>query len=317
MVLDVITIGDGMISMCPIKKGPIMFSNTFERKIGGAELNVAIGCSRLGLKSGWISKLGKDDFGKFIKKAVMGEGVDVSKVDLVEDYVTSVYFREILSDGTSRSFYYRENSPTEKLEINKDYEEYFKNAKILHITGVLPSINDNNKKVILDAISLAKKYNLTISFDPNIRLKMWTKEEATEFINKILNKVDILLIGDEEVELLNGHSDLERAIDGFHNLGVKNVIIKRGKDGAIGSSGDKVCYSPSIKPRAVVDTVGAGDGFVSGFLAAYLKGKSLEETLEFANAVGSLVVGVEGDNEGLPYYEDVLVHLGKNKVIER
>ena len=145
MVLDVITIGDGMISMCPIKKGPIMFSNTFERKIGGAELNVAIGCSRLGLKSGWISKLGKDDFGKFIKKAVMGEGVDVSKVDLVEDYVTSVYFREILSDGTSRSFYYRENSPTEKLEINKDYEEYFKNAKILHITGVLPSINDNNK----------------------------------------------------------------------------------------------------------------------------------------------------------------------------
>ena len=146
---------------------------------------------------------------------------------------------------------------------------------------------------------------------------MWTKEEATEFINKILNKVDILLIGDEEVELLNGHSDLERAIDEFHNLGVKNVIIKRGKDGAIGSSGDKVCYSPSIKPRAVVDTVGAGDGFVSGFLAAYLKGKSLEETLEFANAVGSLVVGVEGDNEGLPYYEDVLVHLGKNKVIER
>lgn len=316
-MLDVITIGDGMISMCPIKKGPIMFSNTFERKIGGAELNVAIGCSRLGLKSGWISKLGKDDFGKFIKKAVMGEGVDVSKVDLVEDYVTSVYFREILSDGTSRSFYYRENSPTEKLEINKDYEEYFKNAKILHITGVLPSINDNNKKVILDAISLAKKYDLTISFDPNIRLKMWTKEEATEFINKILNKVDILLIGDEEVELLNGHSDLERAIDEFHNLGVKNVIIKRGKDGAIGSSGDKVCYSPSIKPRAVVDTVGAGDGFVSGFLAAYLKGKSLEETLEFANAVGSLVVGVEGDNEGLPYYEDVLVHLGKNKVIER
>ena len=317
MVLDVITIGDGMISMCPIKKGPIMFSNTFERKIGGAELNVAIGCSRLGLKSGWISKLGKDDFGKFIKKAVMGEGVDVSKVDLVEDYVTSVYFREILSDGTSRSFYYRENSPTEKLEINKDYEEYFKNAKILHITGVLPSINDNNKKVILDAISLAKKYNLIISFDPNIRLKMWTREEATEFINKILNKVDILLIGDEEVELLNGHSDLERAIDEFHSLGIKNVIIKRGKDGAIGSSGDKVCYSPSIKPRAVVDTVGAGDGFVSGFLAAYLKGKSLEETLEFANAVGSLVVGVEGDNEGLPYYEDVLVHLGKNKVIER
>ncbi|MBM7835500.1 2-dehydro-3-deoxygluconokinase [Clostridium sardiniense] len=316
-MLDVITIGDGMIAMCPIKKGPIMFSNTFEKKIGGAELNVAIGCSRLGLKSGWISRLGKDDFGNYIKRSVMGEGVDVSQVELVQDYTTSVYFREILSDGSSRSFYYRANSPTEKLEIDEVSEEYFKNAKVLHITGVLPSINDHNKKIILDAIALAKKHNLIISFDPNIRLKMWTKEQATEFIKKILPEIDILLIGDEEVELLCGHCDLKKAIKEFHDYGIKNVVIKRGEYGAVGSFGDEICYVDAVKPRAVVDTVGAGDGFASGFLTAFLKGESLEETLRFANAVGSLVVGVEGDNEGLPYYEDVLVHLGENKVVER
>lgn len=146
---------------------------------------------------------------------------------------------------------------------------------------------------------------------------MWTKEEAKEFIKKILPEVDILLIGDEEVELLCGHSNLEKAIQEFHDYGIKNVVIKRGKLGAIGSSGDGICYVDAIKPRAIVDTVGAGDGFAAGFLKAFLKGESLEESLRFANAVGSLVVGVEGDNEGLPYYEDVLVHLGENKVVER
>ena len=106
--MDVITIGDAMIAMCPKQKGPIIFCNTFERKLGGAELNVAIGCARLGIKSGWISRLGNDDFGKYILKTTRGEGIDISEVKLVDEYPTSVYFREVLADGSSRSFYYRE-----------------------------------------------------------------------------------------------------------------------------------------------------------------------------------------------------------------
>ena len=315
--MDVITIGDGMIAMCPKQKGPIIFSNTFERKIGGAELNVAIGCSRLGLKSGWISRLGNDDFGKYILKTVRGEDVDTSEVKLVDEYPTSVYFREVLSDGSSRSFYYREKSPTSTMKSEELNEEYFKNAKILHITGVFPSINKNNQKVILEAVKLAKKFNLIVSFDPNIRLKMWTKEEAKSFIEKLLPNVDILLIGDEEIEILLGETTIEDAIKTFHNYGIEKVIVKKGAKGAIGSDGKNIYDVPAIKPKALVDTVGAGDGFAAGFLTALLKGETLEDCVRFANAVGSLVVGVEGDNEGLPYYDDVLVHLGKSKKIER
>jgi len=315
--MDVITIGDGMIAMCPKQKGPIIFSNSFERKIGGAELNVAIGCARLGLKSGWISRLGNDDFGKYILKTTRGEGIDISEVKLVDGYPTSVYFREVLSDGSSRSFYYREKSPTSTMNAKELNEEYFKNAKVLHITGVFPSINMNNREVILEAVKLAKKNNLIISFDPNIRLKMWSKEEAKTYIDKLLPYVDILLIGDEEIEILLEETNIEKAIKTFHGYGIGKVIVKKGAKGAIGSDGENIYDVEGIKPKALVDTVGAGDGFAAGFLTALLKGETLENTIRFANAVGSLVVGVEGDNEGLPYYDEVLVHLGQSKKIER
>lgn len=315
--MDVITIGDAMVAMCPKEKGPILFCNTFERKIGGAELNVAIGCARLGLKSGWISRLGQDDFGKHILKTVRGEGIDTSQIELVEGYQTSVYFREVMANGDSRSFYYRENSPTSTMTAESLDENYFRNSKVLHITGVFPSINDNNKEILLKAVELAKKNNLLISFDPNIRLKMWAKSQAREFINKFLSEVDILLVGDEEISILIDEEDTNEAIKKFHDMGIDKVVVKRGAKGAIGSDGSNIYDVAAIKPKALIDTVGAGDGFAAGFLSAYLKGDSFEESIEFANAVGSLVVGIEGDNEGLPYYEDVLAHLGKIKTIER
>jgi 2-dehydro-3-deoxygluconokinase len=317
LMLDVITIGDAMIAMCPQEKGPIIFCDTFKRKTGGAELNVAIGCARLGLKSGWISRLGNDDFGKYILKTVRGEDIDTSEVELVDGYPTSVYFREVLSDGSSRSFYYRENSPTSTMKSEDLNEEYFKQSKVLHITGVFPSITKNNQKIILEAVKLAKKHNLTVSFDPNIRLKMWTKEEAKAYIEKLLPDVDILLVGDEEIEILLGETTIEDAIKTFHGYGIDKVIVKKGAKGALGSDGKNVYEVEAIKPKALVDTVGAGDGFAAGFLTAFCEGKTLEECVKFANAVGSLVVGVEGDNEGLPNYEDVLVHLGQAKKIER
>lgn len=315
--MDVITIGDALIAMVPQQKGPIIFCNTFDRKVGGAELNVAIGCSRLGLKSGWISRLSNDDFGRYIMKTAKAEGIDTSEVKLVEGYPTSVCFREILSDGSSRSFYYRDKSPTSTMKADELNEEYIKNSKVLHITGVFPSINNNNREVVFEAVKLAKKNNLTISFDPNIRLKMWTKEEAKGYIDQLLPFVDILLVGDEEVEILLGKTSIDDAISTFHDKGIKTVVVKKGAKGAIGSDGVNRYDVEAIKPKALVDTVGAGDGFAAGFLTAMLKGESLEDCVRFANAVGSLVVGVEGDNEGLPYYEDVLVHLGQSKKIER
>lgn len=317
MQKDVITIGDAMITFNPSSKGPMRFSSSFERKVGGAELNFAIGCARLGLRTGWISRLGKDEFGKHILHSVRGEGIDVSEVQLIEGYPTSLNFKEIIEDGSGKTFYYRYNSPTLTMSPDSLTDSYFSGAKLLHITGVFPAIAEKNAEIIHRAITLAKHHGLLISFDPNIRLKLWSKERARQVLTEFLPKVDIFLTGEEEADLLLGTSDPNEIIEICKNIGISYVAIKQGANGSIGYNNGEFLKSPSIPTKKVVDTVGAGDGFDAGFVYGVLQQWPLDRILVFANAIGSMVVSVSGDNEGLPYLEDVLVHLGEKDFIER
>lgn len=316
-MFDVITLGEAMIAFSPSSSGPMKYVHSFEKKIGGAELNLAIGCSRLGLKTGWISRLGNDEFGKYIKNFARGEGIDVSQVELVDGYPTSLNFKEIAEDGSVRTFYYRDKSPTLTMGLEDLDETYFKNAKILHITGIYPAINPKNITVFERAIELAKKQGLKVSFDPNIRLRMWSKEDAREALTKILPHVDILLAGDEEMEILIGERNPSNIIEKVKDIGIPFVAIKQGEKGSVGYYNGEVIEAPVVKASKVVDTVGAGDGFDSGVLYGILKNWSLEKTLTFANTIGAMVVSVVGDNEGLPYIEEVHEKLGIIERIER
>lgn len=314
---DVITIGEAMIAFDPVKTGPMRFVNGFERKIGGAELNVAIGCSRLGLNAGWISRLGKDEFGKYIRNFARGERIDISQLELVEGYPTSLNFKEIMESGNVRTFYYRDKSPTLTLTPDDLDETYFQQAKILHITGIYPAIDSRNQNVINRSIELAKKHGVKVSFDPNIRLKMWSKEEARQVLSAILPYVDILLAGDEEMEIILGEKDPKIIIEKAKELGIEFIAVKQGDKGSVGYYNGELVKAPAVPPDKVVDTVGAGDGFNAGVIYGYLNKWSLQKTMEFANRIGSMVVSVKGDNEGLPYLEDVQIKLGEKENIER
>lgn len=314
---DVITIGDAMIAFNPSDTGPMKFVSSFTRNIGGAELNVAVGCSRLGLKAGWISRLGDDEFGKYIRNFARGEGVDTSQIGFVKGHPTSLNFKEIMEDGSVRTFYYREKSPTAAMTPDNLSEEYFKEAKILHITGIFPGVAENNLKVTRKAIELAKRYGLTISFDPNVRLKLWSKEEIRNVSKSFLSDVDILLAGTEEMEIILGESEPERIIEACAPYDIAHIVLKQGEDGAVGYHNRQLIDVPAVPPRKVVDTVGAGDGFDAGYLYSYLNNWSLDKSLKFANTIGSMVVGVIGDNEGLPYLEDIQMKLGEVERVER
>ncbi|MCC3358956.1 PfkB family carbohydrate kinase [Bacillus sp. REN16] len=147
---DIISIGDAMITFNPTINGPMRYVSSFERSAGSSELNVLIGCSRLGLKAGWISRLGKDEFGRYIYNFARGEGIDVAEVHLVKGYNTSINFREILGDGSGRTFYYRGNSPTNEISLENINENFIKNSKVLHISGVFISLNKNNVTCLID-----------------------------------------------------------------------------------------------------------------------------------------------------------------------
>ncbi|WP_406687816.1 sugar kinase [Rossellomorea vietnamensis] len=315
---DVVTIGDAMITLDPSSTGPMRFVSSFERKIGGAELNFAIGCARLGLKTGWVSRLGNDEFGRHIFNTVRGEGVDVSEVELVDGYPTSLNFKEIMGDGSSRTFYYRDRSPTTVLTKETLNEDFLKNTKILHITGVFPAVDKTkNIELIRHAIIEAKKHGVMVSCDPNIRLKLWSEDEARDVLRSFLPYVDILLTGIEEAELLFGTSDTNEIIEHCKQFGITHLAIKKGEEGSVGYVDGEYEEAPAVKAKKVVDTVGAGDGFDAGFIYGILQNWPLKKALHFANIIGSMVVSVTGDNEGLPYLEDVLVQLGEKERVER
>lgn len=315
--MDVVTIGDGMITFDPASKGPLRFVNTFERKIGGAELNVMLGCARLGLQAGWISRLGKDEFGRHIVNTVRGEGVDISEVHLMDGYATSLNFKEVQESGEGRTFYYRVPSPTETLTPELLPFNYIRQAKVLHMTGVFCAILEQNREITFRALECAKENGVTVSFDPNIRLRLWSKEQARETILTYLPFVDHLLVSKEELELLFDTKDEQEILTQLGRFDFKEVVMKDGQNGAFALVGGKWLHVPGVKVAKVVDTVGAGDGFDSGYLYGLLQEWPLEERLVFANAIGAMVVQVNGDNEGLPYLEDVESFLGKREIIER
>ncbi|SDK03417.1 sugar kinase [Sediminibacillus albus] len=317
-MLDVITIGDGMITFNPKNTGPMRFVNEFERKVGGAELNFAVGCARLGLSTGWISRLGQDEFGKYVLNFMRGEGIDVTEARLVEGYPTSVNFKEIRESGEGKTFYYREKSPTETLTMEDIKENYIKQAKVLHITGVFPAISDKNIELVRRAVSLAKKHGLKVSFDPNIRLKLWSEARAREVLTSFLPDVDILLAGIEELSFLfDLEEDEKLLVEQLQPFNIESIIIKKGSAGSVGYIQGERCEVPGFSVGKVVDTVGAGDGFDAGFIYACTQDWAPKRMLTFANAVGALVVSVAGDNEGLPDKDEVLELLGEKKVIER
>ncbi len=315
---EVITIGDAMITFDPVRTGPMRNSPSFSRKAGGAEFNFAIGCARLGMDVKWISCLGNDEFGKYIRNFARGEGIDTSSVRLMDGFPTSLNFKEIRADGSGSTYYYRTPSPTKAITEQTLDEKAIRNAKLLHISGVFAAIDPKkNIPLLKRAVTIAKDHGLLISFDPNIRLKLWSKKQAKEGLAELLPYVDIMLTGEEEAELLFGVSDPESIVEACRKYGISTIAIKKGELGAVGYHNGEFITAPAIQPNKVVDTVGAGDGFDAGVVYGFLQGWELEKTLNFANTIGSMVVSVQGDNEGLPELEDVLVQTGEKEYLER
>lgn len=307
------TIGEAMVVFNPTKTGPLRFVHSFERAVGGAELNFAIGAARLGLEAKWISSLGDDEFGKVIYNFARGEGIDVSDVSLSERYATSVYFKEIQENGSGKSFYYRQPSPLLELTVDKINESVLKNVDLLHISGVYLAVCKHNIEVVQKLIDLAKKLHIPISFDPNLRLKLWTIEEARAVYETIYPSVTIFLAGAEEFEWLFGSDSVEEVQARYQ---IEEMVMKKGEQGAAVYADGQWIEREAYKIRAV-DTVGAGDAFDAAYIYGYLHQEAIGERLRLANGAGALVATIKGDNEGLPSLKELKQFIGDEQIIER
>lgn len=319
-MIDVVTIGETMAAMTADGVGSLKYQNNFSKHIAGAESNVAIGVKRLGFNSGWISKLGEDPLGDYVEFFVRGEGVDVSQVTRDKEHRTGLLIKEMHTTKEPKVFYYRGNSAASHLSKNDINEDYIKNAKHLHLTGITPALSDSAQGAFFEALKIARENNLKISFDPNLRFKLWENtEKMKEVMLDIIPRVNILLPGIEEGEVLLGVSDPEEIIKGFYEMMDPGslIVLKTGSDGALYYNGNQIEHAEPYCVDNIVDLIGAGDAFASGLIAGLLRDMSIKEAVELANLVGALCITIKGDIEGLPTWEQVKVYQGKEEEIHR
>ncbi|MBU9721005.1 MULTISPECIES: sugar kinase [Bacillaceae] len=303
--MDVVTLGETMVLFTPESSSLIKYSHTFSRKFGGAETNVAIGLTRLGHQAGWISRVGKDEFGKAMLAFVRGEGVDVSQVKTDETAPTGLYFKEVRSGDNVKVQYYRKGSAASQMTPDDIDESYIKKAKYLHITGITPALSDSCYETVLRAVNIAKENNIKVIFDPNLRKKLWSEEKARRVLLELAGLSDIILPGFEEGKFMFDEKDPEKLGELFLKEGASVVILKDGPRGAYYFTKDAHALVPGFPMKTVVDPVGAGDGFAAGFISGLLDELPLNEAVRRANAVGALATQVEGDFEGLADREEL------------
>jgi 2-dehydro-3-deoxygluconokinase len=302
--VDVVTIGESVVLLQPMSEGPLAYAPFFTRSIAGAESNVAIGLTRLGRKVRWIGRLGADPFGDMIVHTLAGEGVDVSLAERDPAYPTAIYFKEFKGYGDPNVYYYRKGSAASQLSPVHVKPEWFAGARHLHVTGITPALGPYTADAVRSAMKEARSRGLTVSFDPNLRRKLWTEEEARRTLLELIPLCDLFLPGLEEAEFLLGERSEEAYGQAFREMGPETVVLKLGERGAVGFSGERAVRADPVRVPRIVDTVGAGDAFAAGLLSVYLDREEdegwLERALRTANTMGAMAVQYRGDWEGMP-----------------
>ena len=289
--LDVITIGEAMAMFVATETGDLAEVEHFMKRVAGAELNVATGLARLGLKVGWVSRVGKDSFGRFVLHSLAKEGIDARGVSEDSRYATGFQMKSKVENGTDPIVeYFRKGSAASHLS---------------HLSGVAAALSESSYALLEQAATTMKAQGKTISFDPNLRPVLWKSEaEMVEKLNQLAFQADWVLPGLKEGMILTGQRTPEGIADFYLTRGVQAVIIKTGGDGAWfkTAAGEQGAVA-AIKVDNVVDTVGAGDGFAVGVISALLEGRTLQQAIGRGNKIGALAIQVQGDSEGLPTRE--------------
>ena len=314
---DVVSIGETMLYFQAEDYGLLRYAQRFEKFIGGTESNTLISLAKLGFSTSWISRLGADEFGYNIRDFIRGHGVDVSRVVFDTEAPTGIFFVEKNANDETRSFYYRKGSAASRMREADLDTDFIAGHKMLHLTGITPILSDTCRRMTEALIRAAKQKGMTISFDPNLRLRMATIETFREILNPLLKSVDIFLPSDKELLLLMDTQNLEEALNRAEDLGVNHIVIKKGDRGSLLSKGGIRHQEPAFSFNRVVGSMAAGDAFNAGYLAAVLKAFEDTKALKLANCLGAMATLAWGPYEAIPDWDTVMAYLEGKGVVER
>ena len=301
-VLDVVTFGEAMLLLVADRPGPLEAAGSFYKRSAGAEINVAIGLARLGLKVAWASRLGTDSMGRYLLATMAGEGVDCTQVVCDATQKTGFMFKgQVQGGGDPPVEYHRQGSAASGMGPQDINQAWLLSARHLHATGVFAAVSASTLALTQKSMDLMRAAGRSVSFDPNLRPSLWSSTaHMREAINDLAARADWVLPGLEEGHLLTGEHSPEGIARFYRQLGAKAVVVKLGSEGAYFDSAVGSGYVPGFSVAEVVDTVGAGDGFAVGVISALLEGMSLPESTRRGAWIGAQAVQVIGDSEGLP-----------------
>lgn len=309
--LDVITLGETMVSFAAREPGPLDAAATFSKIVAGAETNVGVGLARLGLKVAWLSRLGSDSFAAFIRRSLEAEGIDCSAVATDTTRPTGFMLKSRALEGQDPVVeYFRRGSAASALSVADFDAARFLAARHLHVTGITPALSPGCAALVEHAMKTMRAAGRSISFDPNLRPSLWPSREAmAKHLNRLAGLADWVLPGIAEGRTLTGLDTPEDIAAFYLERGARAVAIKLGAEGAYWRSADGSGRVPGVKVETIVDTVGAGDAFAAGVISGRLQGLDWPTAVARGNWVGAQVIQVVGDMDGLPRHADLPAEL--------
>jgi 2-dehydro-3-deoxygluconokinase len=320
-MVDVVTFGEAMIRLAPPNFERLEQAASLNLQVGGGELNVAVGVSRLGLKSAWVSRLPKNALGRLMLNRVRQAGVDSSHIVWSDGDRMGLYFVEFgAAPRASSVLYDRAHSAISAIQPGEvDWKKVMEGAKWFHTSGITPALSDSAAAVTREALIAAKQAGATVSYDLNYRGKLWSPEKAQAVQEPLMEFVDVLITTEEDTSVVfqikaEGKTDekgfrevsaesykevAKKLADRFKFKAVaitlrENPLVWRNTWTAIAYAEGK--YYDDVKyDLEIVDRVGGGDSFSAGFIYGRLVKNSFEAAVRYGNAFSALKHTNPGD----------------------
>ncbi|MEU8673714.1 sugar kinase [Streptomyces sp. NPDC048560] len=309
--IDVVCLGESMVTFLPSRPGRLADVPTFGRGIGGAESNVACALAAAGHSATWVSRVGTDGFGDHLVETVAGYGVGTGAVRRDPERPTGIYFRTATDRATDvhEVAYYRAGSAASAMSVhNVPYEDVFA-GRVLHLSGITAALSAQCLELLHD-LTEPRAGRPLVSFDVNHRPGLWrTGAAGPDVLLDLARRSDLVFVGEDEAQEAWGVRGAEAIREALPEPGV--VVVKRGADGVSVFSGLRPgTHSPTAGgaedvpalrvdvPALRVDVVapvGAGDAFAAGFLSATLRGLPVRERARHGHLMAAAVLTVPGD----------------------
>lgn len=312
--LDAVTIGETMVMFAAQSDGRLRYVRYFERSAGGAESNFAIALTRLGLRAGWISRVGDDEFGAYLLAFMRGEGVDVSRVIMDSQRPTGLFFKERAQGGDVRVSYYRRHDAAAAFSPADLDRDYLTSARHLHLTGITVTLGPSCQEMVLEAMRIAREAGMSVSFDCNVRLNLWDSDRWRDALEPCIAAAELVFVTTDEARILCGTGVAQDAARRLLDAGPSQVVVKQGNRGAWIATTSEAFHQPAEPVATVVNTHGAGDAFAAGLVGGRLLGWDIRRSAHVAAILGAAATTVSGNIEGLPTIKEVIARM-KDKPI--